>query len=87
MPQWLWKLLTKGGLADSIRRDLAERSDSVIVPHLLDVQVMSALRKLRHNFTAYAAYMALAEATNAVIYTSDEKLCKGHRARFVLFTR
>ena len=42
--------------------------------------------ELRHDFTAYdATYIALAEATNAVLYTSDEKLCKGHRARVVLF--
>jgi predicted nucleic acid-binding protein len=29
----------------------------------------------------------LAEATNAVLYTCDRKLCKGHRARVVLFSR
>ena len=119
------ELLTNGALADSLRRDLVGRSDSLIAPHLLDVEVVSALRKLvagrridahrgeqlltalaalpamrcahtpllsriwelRHNFTAYdAAYVALAEATNSVLYTSDEKLCQGHRARVVLFT-
>ena len=119
------ELLTNGAFADSLRRDLDGRNDSFIVPHLLDVEVVSALRKLtarqridahrgeqlltalaalpavrcphtpllgriwelRHNFTAYdAAYIALAEATNSVLYTSDEKLCKGHRARAVLFT-
>jgi predicted nucleic acid-binding protein len=119
------ELLTNGPLADSVRRDLAGRNDSFIVPHLLDVEVMSALRslvaghridshrseqlltglaalpaeryphtpllgriwELRHNFTAYdAAYVALAEATNSLLYTSDGKLCKGHRARVVLFT-
>jgi predicted nucleic acid-binding protein len=43
--------------------------------------------ELRHNFTAYdAAYIALAEATGSVLYTCDEKLRKGHRARVVLFT-
>jgi len=120
------ELLTNGALADSLRRDLAGGRDSFIVPHLLDVEVASALRKLvagqridlhrseefltelallpaeryshipllrriwelRHNFTAYdAAYIALAEATNSVLYTSDEKLCKGHHARVVLFTQ
>jgi predicted nucleic acid-binding protein len=120
------ELLTNGALADSIRADLSGRDESFIVPHLIDVEVMSALRRLvagqrpgadrtdrflaalaalpaeryahtpllgriwelRHNFTAYdAAYIALAEATNAVLYTSDEKLSKGHRARVVLFTR
>jgi predicted nucleic acid-binding protein len=119
------ELLTSGTWADSLRRDLAGSSDSFIVPHLLDVEVASALRKLaggqhidshrseellvglatlpaeryshipllgriwelRHNFTAYdAAYIALAEATNSVLYTSDEKLCKGHHARVALFT-
>ena len=120
------ELLTNGPLADSLRQDLAGRSDSFIVPHLLDVEVVSAIRnlvagqridshrseqlltelamlpaerfphtpllqrmwELRHNFTAYdAAYIALAEATNSVLYTSDEKLSKGHRARVALFTR
>jgi predicted nucleic acid-binding protein len=119
------ELLTNGALADSIRNDLSNRDESFIVPHLIDVEVMSALRRLvagqrpgadridqflaglaalpaeryshtpllgriwelRHNFTAYdAAYIALAEATNAVLYTSDAKLSKGHRARVVLFT-
>ena len=119
------ELLANGALADPLRRDLAEGSESFIVPHLLDVEVASALRKLvagqridshrseqlltglallpaeryshvpllgriwelRHNFTAYdAAYIALAEATDSVLYTSDEKLCKGHRARVTLFT-
>ena len=119
------ELLTNGALADSLRRNLAASNDSLIVPHLLDVEVASALRKLvagqridshrsgeflaglaalpaeryshipllgriwelRHNFTAYdAAYIALAEATNSVLYTSDEKLCKGHRAQVALFT-
>ena len=93
--------------------------------HLIDVEVMSALRglvagrridahrtgqflaglaalpaeryshlpligriwELRHNFTAYeAAYVALAEATDSVLYTCDEKLRHGHRARVTVFT-
>ena len=120
------ELLTNGVLAEPLRRDLSAGSDTYIVPHLLDVEVTSALRKLvagqridshrgdellaglallpaeryshipflgriwelRHNFTAYdAAYIALAEATNSVLYTSDEKLCKGHRARVTLFAQ
>ncbi len=119
------ELLTNGPLADFLRRDLAERDDSLIVPHLLDVEVVSAIRslvagrrmdshrsgqflaelaalpaeryphsplldrvwELRHQFTAYdAVYIALAEATNSVLYTSDGKLVKGHRARVTLFT-
>jgi len=119
------ELLTNGILADSIRSELARRDESVIVPHLIDVEVISALRRLvagqridshrsqqflaelvalpaeryshtplvgriwelRHNFTAYdAAYIALAEATDSVLYTCDEKLRKGHRARVALFT-
>ena len=119
------ELLTNGALADSIRGDLTGRDETFIVPHLIDVEAVSALRglvagrrvetdrsdrfltglaalpaeryshtpligriwELRHNFTAYdAAYIALAEAMNAVLYTTDEKLCKGHRARVVLFT-
>jgi predicted nucleic acid-binding protein len=120
------ELLTNGPLADPLRRALAGSSDTFAAPHLLDVEVASALRglvacqridshrsqellaalaalpaerfshipllgriwELRHNFTAYdAAYIALAEATGAVLYTSDEKLSKGHRARVALFNR
>jgi predicted nucleic acid-binding protein len=119
------ELLTNGGLADTLKCELAARDDSVIVPHLLDVEVMSAIRRLvagqtidshrseqllkglatlpaeryphtpllgriwelRHSFTPYdAAYIALAEATHSVLYTSDAKLCKGHRAQVALFT-
>lgn len=120
------ELLTNGGLADSIRQDMAGRSEPFIVPHLLDIEAVSALRslaagrrvdshssqqflqalsalpaeryphtpllgriwELRHNFTAYdAAYIALAEATNSILYTCDDKLRKGHLARVMLFTR
>lgn len=120
------ELLTNGSLAEALRQDLAGRDDSFIVPHLLDIEVMSAVRslfagrridshrsdqiladlaalpaerfahtpllsriwELRHNFTAYdASYIALAEATGSVLYTCDEKLCNGHRARVTLFAR
>ena len=120
------ELLINGPLADSLRRDLAGRDESFLVPHLLDIEVVSAIRslvagqridshrsqqlldglaalpaeryahtpllgriwELRHNFTAYdATYIALAEATDSVLYTSDEKLSRGHRAQVALFTR
>ena len=110
-------------LAGPLRRGLALDAESYIVPHLLDIEVTSALRKLaagqsidshrseeflaglaalpahrcshipllgriwelRHNFTVYdATYIALAEATDSVLYTCDEKLAKGHRARVAL---
>ena len=119
------ELLTNGMLAEAIRNQLTERDESFIVPHLIDVEVMSAIRRLtsgeridahrweqflaglaalpaeryshtpligriwelRHNFSAYdATYIALAEATGAVLYTCDEKLRRGHKARVVLFT-
>lgn len=118
------ELLTNGILADAIRINLAERNESLIVPHLLDIEVASALRRmtagqridlheteqlfqtladlpaeryphtplltrvweLRHNFTCYdAVYVALAEATNSFLYTSDVKLAKGHRAEVFVF--
>jgi predicted nucleic acid-binding protein len=40
------ELLTSGPLADSLRHDLAGRSEPIIAPHLLDVEVASALRSL-----------------------------------------
>ncbi len=49
------------------------------------IPLLGRIWELRHNFTAYdAAYIALAEATNSVLYTSDKKLSKGHGARVVL---
>lgn len=119
------ELLTNGAMADAIRHELAGSGEAFLVPHLIDVEVVSALRRLaggkridahrtaefleglaalpaeryshtpltgriwelRHNFTAYdATYIALAEATGSVLYTCDEKLRNGHRARVVLFT-
>lgn len=118
------ELLTNGPLARSIRSQLAGRNESFLVPHLIDVEVVSAMRRLaagqridphlceqllagiaslpaeryshtpligrvwelRRNFTAYdATYIALAEATNSVLYTCDEKLRNGHRARVLVF--
>jgi predicted nucleic acid-binding protein len=120
------ELLRNGPMAERLLLDLTESDESFIVPHLLDMEVVSALRRLvagqridsrrseelldglamlpaeryshipllgriwelRHNFTAYdAAYIALAEATGAVLYTCDEKLGKGHRARVVVFAQ
>lgn len=119
------ELLTHGVLADAIRKSLAARDESFIAPHLIDVEVMNAIRRvtarqrvdayksrrflaelaempleryshlpliariweLRHNFTAYdATYIALAEASDSVLYTCDEKLRSGHRARVVCFS-
>ena len=119
------ELLMKGPGAEILRREMEAREESFAVPHLLDVEVVSALRsmvvgrqldahrisqlladlkalpvdryghdallgrmwELRHNFTAYdAVYIAMAEATDAVLYTCDEKLRKGHRARVVVFS-
>jgi predicted nucleic acid-binding protein len=118
------ELLTNGPLSGAIRHELDGRDEPLIVPHLVDIEVLSALRRLtagrridahrsqellealaalpaercphlplmsriweiRNNFTAYdAAYIALAEETGAVLYTCDEKLGKGHRARVVVF--
>ena len=119
------ELLTNGPLAPNIGQELSSRDEPSVVPHLLDVEVLNAVRglttgqrieseraeqiliglatlpaeryahipllarmwELRHNFTAYdAAYIALAEALGATLYTCDEKLSKGHRARVKLFS-
>ena len=118
------ELLTEGPLAGAIREKLSAQDETLAVPHLLDVEVASALRRLtqgqpthshrtnqfldalatlpadryshipllrriwelRHNFTAYdATYIALAEATDSVLYTADRRLERGHRARVALF--
>ena len=40
------ELLTNGAMADPIRKELAGRDDSFLVPHLIDIEVVSALRRL-----------------------------------------
>lgn len=119
------ELLVRSTVGETILRELAGQDESFLVPHLVDLEVLSALRglmagerldasrgrqlladlmalpaercphtalldriwQLRHNFTPYdAAYIALAEAANAILYTCDEKLQKGHRAEVRLFT-
>src|SRR5947208_565040 len=40
------ELLINGRLADSIRRDLAGHDESFIVPHLIDIEVIGAVRRL-----------------------------------------
>ncbi len=118
------ELLTNGPMADSVRHDLESRQESFLVPQLMDIEAMSALRnlaarkridpyrgeqfltalaalpaercphtpllrrvwELRNNFTAYdAVYIALAEATDSVLYTMDAKLSRGHRAKVMVF--
>jgi predicted nucleic acid-binding protein len=119
------ELLMNGDMAAMIREELSKNDELFLVPHLIDVEVVSAIRRmalaqrldkhriqeyledlallpaeryshtpllgriweLRHNFTAYdATYIALAEATNSVLFTCDGKLRVGHRARVVVFT-
>ena len=119
------EMLLNGPFAPAIREALASRAgETFLVPHLVDIEVVSALRnltaggrldshratqlldalgalpaervphgplapriwELRHNFTAYdAAYIALAEAANATLFTRDAKLSKGHRADVLVF--
>jgi predicted nucleic acid-binding protein len=48
--------------------------------------LLARVWELRHNFSAYeAVYIALAEATESVLYTCDAKLQRGHRARVKVF--
>ena len=53
------------------RRFLRRKSDDVVVINKAE------LAQLLRDF----------EAMGAVLYTSDRKLCKGHRAKVVLFVR
>jgi predicted nucleic acid-binding protein len=76
------------------QRIAADRSDQLLTglaalpaERYSHTPLIGRIWELRHKFTACdATYIALAEATNATLYTSDETLCKGHRAQVVLFT-
>lgn len=50
------------------------------------IPLLPRIWELRRNFTSYdAAYIALAEALDAELYTSDRRLARGHRARVRIF--
>jgi predicted nucleic acid-binding protein len=118
-------LLERGGHGDWVAKQLLE-ADSIHAPHLIDVEIASAVRKresagtisprrgretledlaatplmrypttpllgriweLRSNLTAYDAnYVALAEALNVPLVTTDLHLAEapGHRARIEVY--
>jgi predicted nucleic acid-binding protein len=120
------ELLTNRELSHSIRRELVLSGQSFAIPHLVDVEVASALCnltaggridphradeylhdlamlpaerfphsplfgrvwELRHKFTVYdAVYIALAEAMDVTLYTTDVKLRRGHRARVIVIAK
>ena len=49
------ELLTGGALAESIRENLAARDDSLIAPHLLDIEVASAMSLLTDSVEKLAS--------------------------------
>jgi hypothetical protein len=71
---------------DPPRRGPARRDGHVPHTFVRWGHVEDAAQLLRGLATLPAERFALAEATNSVLCTSDEKLSKGHRARVVLFT-
>ncbi len=79
--------LVAGQRIDSYRREqLLLELAALPAERYAHTPLLGRIWELRHIFTAYdAAYIALAEATNSVLYTCDEKLCRGHRARTTLF--
>lgn len=117
------EILLNNPITARLGQALLDRDEAILVPHLLDLEVASALRnltgprrldahqsreilqtladfpakryphtplleriwELRHKFTPYdAAYIALAEATDSTLYTTDRKLSRGHRAKVVV---
>lgn len=119
------ELLLRRDVGDRIRDELSKDDSAMVAPHLLDIEVVSAIRglaaakridaarchellqqllalpatrvphapflhriwELRHDFTAYdATYIALAESTDAVLYTTDVRMRKGHQARVRVFS-
>ena len=78
-------------LSDFLKKELARAAERPSMQQWLertqqarpiraDRNPAHVIRELRD-----ATYMALAEATNAALYTCDAKLVRGHRARVVLF--
>lgn len=60
----------------------------IVLERYAHTPLLTRMWELRHNLTCYAAtYIALAEATDSVLYTGDVRLSKGHRARVVVFSQ
>jgi predicted nucleic acid-binding protein len=57
------ELITNGPAADSLGRELALRNEPLIVPHLLDVEVASVLRRLaaKQRIDSYRSQQFLAD--------------------------
>ena len=71
----------------SSHRPISRGARGVAAVRYSHTPLIRRIWELRPNFTAYeAAYIALAEATGSILFTCDEKLRSGHRARVVLFT-
>lgn len=79
--------LVAGGRVDSYRSNQLLQDLSMLpVERYPHGPLLERVWQLRHNFTAYdGVYIALAEQIDGVLYTADEKLAKGHRARVRVF--
>lgn len=75
------------------KRLFAERVDEFIralaalpITRFEHSALLPRIWELHNNFSAYdAAYIALAEATDSVLFTCDRKLARGHTASVVVF--
>lgn len=82
--QALRKLLVSGVIEEEIARNAFGQFLDLPLTTYPHGALMRRVWELRHNMTAYdAAYVALAEALRAPLYTSDTRLAKsaGHRAK------
>ncbi|MBL8228119.1 MAG: type II toxin-antitoxin system VapC family toxin [Bryobacterales bacterium] len=80
--------LTASSQVDDYRSQLyLNRLATLPVERRSHTPLLPRMWELRHNFTAYdAAYIALAEATDSILFTCDRKLRRGHRAEVVVFS-
>lgn len=82
--------LVLGGKLDSAAAEDARRDHFTFVIHRYDVRALAdRIWQLRHQYTSYdAAYLALAEALEAPLYTCDAELDSGgHQARVLVLHR
>lgn len=82
--------LLLGGKLDPATADEARRDHFAFALNRYDIGPLAdRIWQLRHQYTSYdAAYLALAEALDAPLYTCDAKLdAGGHDARVILLHR
>lgn len=86
----LRRLVASGNVSDSTATEVKDAILAMPIRRYAHTELATRMWELRHNLSAYdASYVALSEALDAPLVTSDSRLARapGHRATIELFER